>query len=64
MTRELNPQGHQDGRHRRASALRRSGLFSSFETLNLAHYNALLISARKDLATAFSSRPPTRCPGP
>jgi hypothetical protein len=42
MTRELNPGG---------TRFPTVGLFSSFETLNLAHYDALLISARKDLTS-------------
>jgi len=50
MTRELNPQGTKTDGTVVPPRFAGLGLFSSFETLNLAHYNALLISARKDLA--------------
>src|SRR5882762_6293212 len=49
MTRELNPQGTRTDGTVVPPRFPGLGLFSSFETLNLAHYDALLISARKDL---------------
>ena len=44
MTRELNPQSTT-----RVAPFPSLGLFSSFQTTNISHYNALQVSARKNL---------------
>jgi hypothetical protein len=49
MTRELNPQGVTDTGVVVPPPYPNLGLFSSFETLNISHYNALQLSARKNL---------------
>jgi hypothetical protein len=49
MTRELNPQGVTADGIVVPPPYPGLGLFSSFETLNISHYNALQVSARKNL---------------
>ncbi len=49
MTRELNPQGTTTGGVAVPPPFPGLGLFSSFETNNISHYNALQIGARKNL---------------
>jgi hypothetical protein len=49
MTRELNPQGVTSSGVAVAPPFPGLGLFSSFQTTNISHYNALQVSARKSL---------------
>lgn len=50
MTRELNPQGMKPDGTVVPPRYPNLGLFSSFQTTNISHYNALQLSARKNLA--------------
>jgi len=50
ITRELNPQGVKTDGTVVPPRFPGLGLFSSFQTTNISHYNALQLSARKDLA--------------
>src|SRR5438128_8102730 len=49
MTRELNPQGTKPDGTVVPPPYPGLGLFSSFQTTNISHYNALQVSARKNL---------------
>jgi hypothetical protein len=49
MTRELNPQGTTTSGVVVLPPFPNLGLFSSFETINISHYDALQVSARKNL---------------
>lgn len=49
MTRELNPQGTDSKGVVHPAAFPNLGLYSSFETINLSHYDALQVSVRKNL---------------
>ncbi|HYL11735.1 MAG TPA: TonB-dependent receptor [Terriglobales bacterium] len=49
MTRELNPQGTKPDGTVVPPPFPGLGLFSSFQTTNISHYNALQVSARKNL---------------
>src|SRR5438105_5802902 len=49
MTRELNPQGTKPDGTVVLPPYPGLGLFSSFQTTNISHYNALQVSARKNL---------------
>ena len=53
MTRELNPQGFDVNGVFHPAPFPNLGLFSSFETLNISHYDALQLSARKNLDRYF-----------
>ncbi len=50
ITRELNPQGTKTDGTVVPPLFPGLGLFSSFQTTNISHYNALQLSARKDMA--------------